>query len=89
MTFGEDWGWGASKLESEKVFRVFTDSGGNFIDSANNYTNGTSEKFIGEFVSGDRDRFVIATKYSLSTRKNDLTPGATTGRTSCTPWTQA
>lgn len=75
MTFGEDWGWGASKLESEKIFRVFTDSGGNFIDTANNYTNGTSEKFLGEFVSGDRDRYVIATKYSLSTRKNDPNAG--------------
>ena len=58
-------------MESEKIFRVFTDSGGNFIDTANNYTNGTSKKFVGEFVSSDRDRYVIATKYSLSTRKND------------------
>ncbi len=71
MTFGEDWGWGAPKEESEKIFKVFADVGGNFIDTANNYTNGTSEKFVGEFIPGDRDRFVVATKYSLNIRKND------------------
>ncbi len=65
MTFGEDWGWGASKEESAKIFDAFAGAGGNFIDTAGNYTNGTSEKFIGEFVEGERDRFVLATKYTL------------------------
>jgi len=71
MTFGEDWGWGAPKEESRKIFDAFVAAGGNFIDTANNYTNGTSEKFVGEFVSSDRDHFVIATKYSLTERKTD------------------
>jgi aryl-alcohol dehydrogenase-like predicted oxidoreductase len=72
MTFGDDWGWGAPKDESRKIFDSFTEgAGGNFIDTANNYTNGTSEKFVGEFVRSDRDRFVIATKYSLTERKQD------------------
>jgi aryl-alcohol dehydrogenase-like predicted oxidoreductase len=62
MTFGDDWGWGAPKDESQKIFDMFVDEGGNFIDTANNYTNGTSEKFVGEFVKTDRDHFVIATK---------------------------
>ncbi len=75
MTFGEDWGWGAPKEESEKIFKIFADVGGNFIDTANNYTNGSSEKFVGEFIAGDRDRFVLATKYSLNTRKNDPNAG--------------
>jgi aryl-alcohol dehydrogenase-like predicted oxidoreductase len=66
MTFGDDWGWGASKAESRKIFDAFVQAGGNFIDTANNYTNGTSEKFIGEFTKGDRDHFVIATKYTLN-----------------------
>src|SRR4029450_10775543 len=66
MTFGEDWGWGAPKDESRKIFDAFVQAGGNFIDTANNYTNGTSEKFIGEFTKGDRDHFVIATKYTLN-----------------------
>jgi aryl-alcohol dehydrogenase-like predicted oxidoreductase len=66
MTFGDDWGWGAPKDESRKMFDAFAQAGGNFIDTANNYTNGTSEKFTGEFTKADRDHFVIATKYTLS-----------------------
>ena len=71
MTFGDDWGWGAPKDESQKIFDMFVNAGGNFIDTANNYTNGTSEKFIGEFVKTDRDHFVVATKYTLSERGTD------------------
>ena len=66
MTFGDDWGWGAPEDESRKMFDCFAESGGNFIDTANNYTNGTSEKFVGKFTRADRDHFVIATKYTLS-----------------------
>ena len=66
MTFGDDWGWGAPKDESGKIFDAFAEAGGNFIDTANNYTNGTSERFVGEFTKADRDHFVIATKYTLS-----------------------
>lgn len=65
MTFGEDWGWGASKEESRKIFDAFADASGNFIDTASNYTNGTSERFVGEFVAQERDYFVVATKYTL------------------------
>lgn len=71
MTFGNDWGWGAEKDESKKIFETFVEAGGNFIDTSNNYTNGTSEKFIGEFVQNDRDHFVLATKYTLTDRKAD------------------
>jgi len=65
MTFGEDWGWGASQAESRKIFERFAEAGGNFVDTACNYTEGTSERFVGEFVSRDRDYFVVATKYTL------------------------
>jgi aryl-alcohol dehydrogenase-like predicted oxidoreductase len=71
MTFGDDWGWGAPKAESKEIFDAFVDAGGNYIDTANNYTNGTSEKFVGEFIASDRDRFVVATKYTLSERPTD------------------
>ena len=71
MTFGDNWGWGAPKEESKRMFDLFVEAGGNFIDTANNYTNGTSEKFVGEFVKADRDHFVIATKYTLSERGTD------------------
>src|SRR2546426_9884328 len=71
MTFGEDWGWGASKEESGRIFDRYAEAGGNFIDTANNYTDGTSERFAGEFVRPDRDHFVLATKFTLTERKED------------------
>ena len=71
MTFGEEWGWGSNKEESKKVFDTYAEAGGNFIDTANRYTEGTSEKFVGEFVASDRDHFVVATKYTLYMRKDD------------------
>ena len=64
MTFGEDWGWGSSKEESRKVYDAFREAGGNFIDTANVYTNGTSETFLGDFISAERQRVVLATKYT-------------------------
>ena len=66
MGFGTDSGWGADKESSFGIMEAFANAGGNFLDTANRYQNGTSEKIIGEFVSQkDRDFFVIATKYSL------------------------
>jgi aryl-alcohol dehydrogenase-like predicted oxidoreductase len=75
MTFGEDWGWGASKDESRRIFDAFVEAGGNFIDTSCNYTDGTSETFIGEFAAGQRERMVIASKYSLTMRKDDPNGG--------------
>ncbi|MDF5721788.1 MAG: aldo/keto reductase [Rhizonema sp. PD37] len=71
MTFGEDWGWGASKDESRQIFDTFVEAGGNFIDTANGYTDGTSEKTVGEFIASDRERFVVATKYSFPLEMNN------------------
>jgi aryl-alcohol dehydrogenase-like predicted oxidoreductase len=65
MTFGEDWGWGADKETSHRIFERFAEAGGNFIDTSNNYTNGTSEHIVGECIHTERDRFVVATKYTL------------------------
>ena len=64
MTFGDDWGWGAAKDEARKVYDTFREAGGNFIDTANVYTNGTSESFLGEFMEGHRQSVVMATKYT-------------------------
>ena len=55
MTFGEEWGWGANKDESKAVFDAYVNAGGNFLDTADGYTAGTSEKFVGEFIRGQRD----------------------------------
>ncbi|MBB5609099.1 MULTISPECIES: aldo/keto reductase [unclassified Janthinobacterium] len=65
MTFGEDWGWGSSPAESEAILSAYLEQGGNFIDTANLYTNGHSEKIIGDFFARrkGRDRSVIATKF--------------------------
>jgi len=71
MTFGPEWGWGATKEESRKIFDAFAEAGGNFLDTANRYTEGTSERYVGEFVRADRDHFVVATKYTLFDRHGD------------------
>src|SRR5258708_21863853 len=77
MTFGEDWGWGASPEESGKVLAAYLDRGGNFIDSSNNYTFGHSEKIIGDYFTGmgRRDRTVIATKFVSNLYKGDPNGG--------------
>jgi aryl-alcohol dehydrogenase-like predicted oxidoreductase len=66
MTFGEDGGWGASPETSEAILAEYLDRGGNVIDTANTYTNGHSEKIIGDFFAarpGVRDRVVLSTKF--------------------------
>jgi aryl-alcohol dehydrogenase-like predicted oxidoreductase len=71
MTFGENWGWGAAKEECVRQFDTFVKAGGNFIDTANRYTEGHSEQIVGELIASDRDYFVLATKYTLYTRRDD------------------
>ncbi len=75
MTFGEAWGWGASMEESRAIFDAFVESGGNFVDTACNYTDGESERFVGELIREDRERFVVATKYTLTQRRDDPNAG--------------
>jgi aryl-alcohol dehydrogenase-like predicted oxidoreductase len=78
MTFGQDWGSflrGASKEESKNIYNLFVNAGGNFIDTANVYQNGISEKYVGEFIAKDRNRFVVGTKYTLSTNPDDPNAG--------------
>jgi len=64
MTFGEDWGWGSGKAEARKIYDTYRAAGGNFVDTANLYTNGTSEEFVGEFIHDHRQEVVLATKYT-------------------------
>jgi aryl-alcohol dehydrogenase-like predicted oxidoreductase len=75
MTFGEDWGWGSAKDEAKKIYDAFREAGGNFVDTANLYTNGTSESFLGEFMQGHRDQVVLATKYTNHLPGNDPNAG--------------
>ncbi len=66
---------GADKATSFAIMEAFASAGGNFLDTANIYKLGTSEKIVGEFLNPrDRDYFVIATKYSL--KDNTTNPNA-------------
>ncbi|MFA6542407.1 MAG: aldo/keto reductase [Bacteroidota bacterium] len=71
MTFGEEWGWGASAEECRKMYDAYRSAGGNFIDTANRYTEGTSEKIVGELIAQERESIVLATKYTLKMKDND------------------
>jgi aryl-alcohol dehydrogenase-like predicted oxidoreductase len=75
MTFGTDWGWGADERECRRLFDAFTAAGGNFIDTANRYTNGSAERIVGDLVRADRGYFALGTKYSLSMRAGDPNSG--------------
>lgn len=77
MTFGEDWGWGAEESAARKIFDRYLEAGGNFIDTADLYTNGNSEKMLGQFVkdSNSRDRVVISTKFSYNAEPGNPNAG--------------
>jgi aryl-alcohol dehydrogenase-like predicted oxidoreductase len=80
MTFGEDWGWGSSPAQSNAILTAYLDKGGNFIDTANLYTNGHSEKIIGDFFLENkirRDSCVIATKFFGNLHPGDPNGGGT------------
>ncbi|MDJ0787779.1 MAG: aldo/keto reductase [Myxococcota bacterium] len=71
MTFGAN-DWGVDEAESRKVYEGFREAGGNFIDTANIYSQGRSESFLGDFMGEDRERIVLATKYTGATRRRDV-----------------
>ncbi|WP_405056408.1 aldo/keto reductase [Kribbella sp. NBC_01505] len=75
MTFGEDWGWGTDKAEAQRILDTYADRGGNFVDTASMYTNGTSEQLLGQLTQDRRDQFVLATKYTMITNPTDPNAG--------------
>jgi aryl-alcohol dehydrogenase-like predicted oxidoreductase len=78
MTFGEDWGWGSSVKDSEAILDRYLALGGNFVDTANAYTKGHSEKILGDHVGrypAKRDRLVIATKFLSNLYRGDPNGG--------------
>lgn len=75
MTFGEAWGWGASEDACRGMFEAFVEAGGNFVDTACNYTDGQSESIVGALVEPEREHFVVATKYTLTRRRDDPNAG--------------
>lgn len=86
MTFGEDWGWGSDERESGEILSRYIEQGGNFIDTANVYTNGHSEKIIGNVLGrhgAKRDRVVIASKFSINAYPGDPNGGGANAKTIC------
>ena len=76
MVFGDQRGaWGASREEAAAIVHSFAQVGGNFIDTANHYAGGESERIVGELIGPDRDRWVLATKYTLSADPDDPNAG--------------
>ncbi|KAG0320717.1 hypothetical protein BGZ99_004361, partial [Dissophora globulifera] len=75
MTFGEQWGFGNNKEVCKQIFDTYHEKGGNFYDTANVYTNGDSERFLGEYVADKRSECVIATKYSINTSMAEALSG--------------
>jgi aryl-alcohol dehydrogenase-like predicted oxidoreductase len=77
MTFGNEWGWGAEEGTARAVFDHYLEAGGNFIDTADFYTEGHSEELLGKFISerGVRDRVVLATKFTLNTEAGNPNAG--------------
>jgi aryl-alcohol dehydrogenase-like predicted oxidoreductase len=75
MSFGTEWGWGAEINEARKILDLYIDNGGNFVDTANLYTNGSSEKILGEFLGERRQQIVLSTKYAFSTHPGDPNGG--------------
>ncbi|MFI6427779.1 aldo/keto reductase [Promicromonospora sp. NPDC050880] len=76
-TFGTEWGWGAERDEARRLFDRYTELGGNFFDTASTYTKGSSERMLGEFAHADRDKMVLATKYSTLRQPGDPNSGGT------------
>src|SRR6266568_402494 len=71
MTFGEQGGVGAPPEECRRILDAYADAGGNVIDTAINYRGGASEEILGELLGGRRDRFVLASKYTVSRDRDD------------------
>lgn len=77
MTFGNEEGWGTSEANARTLFTRYLDAGGNFVDTADLYTGGDSETFLGRFMKdmGNRDRLVLATKGTFSQHPADPNGG--------------
>lgn len=77
MTFGTEWGWGADENACKEMFDQFVAAGGNFIDTADTYTNGHSEELVGKFTAAGnlRDHLVIATKFSFNPTRGNPNAG--------------
>lgn len=77
MTFGTEWGWGVDEASSRALLDRYVEAGGNFIDTADIYTNGSSERIVGAWMTerANRDRMVVATKFTFNADKGNANAG--------------
>jgi aryl-alcohol dehydrogenase-like predicted oxidoreductase len=76
MIFGDTrGGWGTSRDEAARIVERFAEAGGNFVDTANYYAGGESERIVGELITAERERWVLSTKYTLTMRPDDPNAG--------------
>lgn len=75
MTFGTEWGWGSDEGEAKRIFDAYVDRGGNFIDTAVNYTNGSAEKILGGMIKDKRERLVLSTKFTMAREQGNPNSG--------------
>jgi len=77
MTFGTEWGWGSEEDAARAVFSRYLERGGNFVDTADMYTNGKSEEFVGKFITHAkaRDQVVLATKFTFNAQPGNPNAG--------------
>jgi aryl-alcohol dehydrogenase-like predicted oxidoreductase len=77
MTFGTEWGWGTDEEGARAIFDAYVEAGGNFVDTADGYTNGRSEEILGRLVrdAGLRDRIVVATKFTFNAEPGNPNAG--------------
>ncbi|TPM51329.1 aldo/keto reductase [Mesorhizobium sp. B2-2-4] len=77
MTFGTELGWGTDRDTARAIFDEYVEAGGNFFDTADLYTGGTAETWLGEFVAerGLRDKAVIATKFTFNSEPSNPNAG--------------
>jgi aryl-alcohol dehydrogenase-like predicted oxidoreductase len=77
MTFGTEWGWGSEEDAARAVFSRYLERGGNFVDTADMYTNGKSEELVGQFIKDAkaRDQVVLATKFTFNAQPGNPNAG--------------
>lgn len=77
MTFGPSTGWGANEETAREIFDCYVDAGGVVFDTAELYTSGTSETWLGRFIAERRmrDRAVIVSKFSYSAEAGNANAG--------------
>jgi aryl-alcohol dehydrogenase-like predicted oxidoreductase len=75
MTFGTEWGFGAEEATCREIYAAFREAGGTFLDTADVYNDGASERIVGRLVVAERDAVVLGTKFTLPTDRNDPNSG--------------